>query len=37
MSIDPKKIERILPQTQCRQCGFDGCAEYAKAMALGKA
>lgn len=26
-----------MPQTQCRQCGFDGCAEYAKAMALGKA
>ncbi len=28
---------RLLPQTQCRQCGFDGCAEYARAMALGTA
>lgn len=26
-----------LPQTQCRQCGFDGCAQYAKALAGGKA
>lgn len=26
-----------LPQTQCRQCGFNGCAEYAKALAAGEA
>ncbi len=26
-----------LPQTQCRQCGFDGCAQYAKALAQGSA
>ena len=25
-------LETLLPQTQCRQCGFDGCAEYARAM-----
>lgn len=37
MPIDPEKIERLLPQTQCRQCGFDGCAKYAEAIALGKA
>ncbi len=30
-------IANLLPQTQCRQCGFDGCAEYAKAIFLGKA
>lgn len=28
---------QILPQTQCRQCGFDGCAQYAFAIAQGKA
>lgn len=28
---------RLLPQTQCRQCGFDGCAQYARAMAEGSA
>lgn len=27
----------ILPQTQCRQCGFDGCAQYARAIAQGTA
>lgn len=26
-------IEALLPQTQCRQCGYDGCAPYAQAMA----
>lgn len=26
-----------LPQTQCRQCGFDGCAQYAKALAQAAA
>lgn len=25
-------VESILPQTQCRQCGFDGCRHYARAM-----
>lgn len=28
-----KKIEQILPQTQCRRCGFADCASYAKALA----
>lgn len=28
---------RLLPQTQCRQCGFDGCAQYALAIAQGTA
>lgn len=30
-------IEALLPQTQCRQCGFDGCAPYAAALAAGEA
>lgn len=28
-----QKIEQILPQTQCRRCGFADCASYAKALA----
>jgi len=31
-----ERIERLLPQTQCRQCGFDGCQPYAKALARGE-
>jgi electron transport complex protein RnfB len=30
-----KSIDAILPQTQCTQCGFDGCLPYAKAIAKG--
>jgi Na+-translocating ferredoxin:NAD+ oxidoreductase subunit B len=30
-------IEALLPQTQCRQCGFAGCRPYAEALAAGKA
>ncbi len=32
-----EEISNLLPQTQCRQCGFDGCAKYAKAIASGQA
>ena len=32
-----ERLDRILPQTQCRQCGFDGCRPYAAAMASGEA
>ena len=32
-----ERLDRILPQTQCRQCGFDGCRPYAEAMARGDA
>ena len=32
-----ERIDRILPQTQCRQCGFDGCRPYAEAIARGEA
>ena len=31
------KIDAILPQTQCGQCGFPGCRPYATAIAEGKA
>jgi electron transport complex protein RnfB len=31
------EIDAVLPQTQCRQCGFDGCEPYAAAIAEGRA
>jgi len=31
------KIDALLPQTQCGQCGFAGCRPYAEAMARGEA
>ena len=37
VSINARRIETVLPQTQCRQCGFDGCAPYAEALAAGQA
>jgi electron transport complex protein RnfB len=39
VSGDPvaEKIERLLPQTQCAQCGFPGCKPYAQAIAKGEA
>ena len=30
------KIDSILPQTQCEQCGHKGCLEYAKAIVSGE-
>lgn len=32
-----ERIDAILPQTQCGQCGFDGCKPYATAIAEGRA
>lgn len=32
-----ERIDAILPQTQCRQCGFSGCRPYAAAIAEGAA
>jgi len=32
-----EKIDSILPQTQCGQCGFPGCRPYADAIAQGEA
>ena len=31
------KIDNILPQTQCGQCGYPGCRPYAEAIANGEA
>lgn len=39
-SIDPclvEKIDAILPQTQCRKCGFPGCKPYAEAITMSQA
>jgi len=30
-------IDALLPQTQCRQCGYDGCRPYAEAIAARRA
>jgi len=32
-----ERLDRILPQTQCGQCGYAGCRPYAEAMACGEA
>jgi electron transport complex protein RnfB len=31
------RIDAILPQTQCEQCGYHGCRPYAEAIARGEA
>jgi electron transport complex protein RnfB len=31
------QLGALLPQTQCRQCGFAGCGPYAEAIAEGRA
>ena len=32
-----EKIDALLPQTQCGQCGYPGCRPYAEAIASGQA
>lgn len=32
-----EQIDALLPQTQCRKCGFQGCRPYAEALAAGSA
>ena len=32
-----EKIDALLPQTQCTQCGYTGCMPYAEAIAVGEA
>ncbi|HUP98126.1 MAG TPA: electron transport complex subunit RsxB [Usitatibacter sp.] len=32
-----QRIDALLPQTQCTQCGYDGCRPYAEAIARGVA
>ena len=31
------RIDTLLPQTQCAQCGYPGCRPYARALAAGQA
>lgn len=31
------RIDDLLPQTQCSQCGYNGCRPYAEAIARGEA
>ncbi|NUS39870.1 MAG: Rnf electron transport complex subunit RnfB [Lysobacter sp.] len=31
-----ERLDRLLPQTQCGQCGYAGCRPYAEAMARGE-
>lgn len=31
-----ERLDRLLPQTQCGQCGYPGCRPYAEAMADGE-
>ena len=31
------RIDELLPQTQCTRCGHQGCAPYARAVAIGEA
>jgi electron transport complex protein RnfB len=31
------RIDALLPQTQCRRCGYDACRPYAEAIAAGEA
>jgi len=30
------RVDALLPQTQCRRCGFDACRPYAEALARGE-
>ena len=32
-----ERIDAVLPQTQCGQCGYPGCRPYAEAIATGQA
>jgi electron transport complex protein RnfB len=35
--LTPAAIDALLPQTQCRKCGYAGCLPYAEAIAEGRA
>lgn len=35
--VSADAIDAVLPQTQCGQCGFNGCRPYAEAIAAGDA
>ncbi|QBR83175.1 RnfABCDGE type electron transport complex subunit B [Legionella israelensis] len=35
--VSVKDIDALLPQTQCGECGYEGCMPYAEALAAGQA
>lgn len=37
MSTLADRIDALLPQTQCEQCGYHGCRPYAEAIVTGEA
>jgi electron transport complex protein RnfB len=37
VTVSAERINALLPQTQCGQCGYTGCMPYARAVADGKA
>lgn len=37
MNVAVEAVDELLPQTQCRQCGYAGCRPYAEAIAAGAA
>jgi electron transport complex protein RnfB len=37
MRPSAEAIDAVLPQTQCRRCGFNGCMPYAQALSAGEA
>ncbi len=36
LKVTVKQIDAVLPQTQCRECGYADCYAYAEALASGK-
>ncbi|HEX5313665.1 MAG TPA: RnfABCDGE type electron transport complex subunit B [Gammaproteobacteria bacterium] len=37
MQANADAVDALLPQQQCRRCGYEGCRPYAEAIAAGKA
>jgi electron transport complex protein RnfB len=37
IAVAAERIDALLPQTQCRQCGYMGCLPYAQAISSGAA
>ncbi|MGH8427358.1 MAG: RnfABCDGE type electron transport complex subunit B [Gammaproteobacteria bacterium] len=37
MQVRIEAIDALLPQHQCKRCGYDGCRPYAEALATGQA
>lgn len=37
MSAGVQEMDAVLPQHQCRRCGYEGCRPYAEAIAAGEA